>query len=107
MSAADNTGNHIKAFVSVVFGDSFKVTKIEVLENKEGKNVVAMPGSRTKERDENNQPVFKNICNLVTKEFRQELYGNILQLYDEMERQERQKLIKKQEINLHQNLWYG
>ena len=95
MSAADNIGNHVKAFASVVFGDSFKVTKIAVLENKESKNFVAMPSFRTKERDENNQPVFKNICNPVTKEFRQELYGNILQLYDEMEQAGKTKAYKK------------
>lgn len=97
LSAADNTGNNVKAFASVVFGDSFKVTKIAVLENKEGKNFVAMPSFRTKERDENNQLVFKNICNPVTKEFRQELYGNILQLYNEMEQIGKTKAYKKTE----------
>jgi len=96
-AAAENAGSHVKAFASIVFGDSFKVTKIAILENKEGKNFVAMPGFQTRERDENNQPVFKDICNPVTKEFRQQLYGDILQLYDEMEQAGKEKTYKKAE----------
>ena len=29
--------------------------------------------------------VYKDVCNPITKEFREELYGDILKLYDEME----------------------
>lgn len=97
LSAANNINNHVKAFASVVFGDSFKVTNIAVLENKEGKNFVAMPAFQTKEVDGNNRPVFKEICNPITKEFRQELYDGILQLYDEMELAGKEKIYKKSE----------
>ncbi len=36
---------------------------------------MSMPSFRTKERDEHNNPVYKDVCNPTTKEFREELYG--------------------------------
>ena len=74
----------MRAFATLVFGDSFKVTNVAVLEGSKG-NFVSMPSFRTKERDEHNNLVYKDVCNPITKEFREELYSDILKLYDEME----------------------
>lgn len=84
LNAVNNPEKSVRAFATVVFGDSFKVTNVAVLEGRNG-NFVAMPSYRTKERDEYNNPVYKDVCNPITKEFRAELYGDILKLYDEME----------------------
>ena len=84
LNAVNNPEKNVRAFASVVFGDSFKVTNVAVLEGSKGA-FVSMPRFRTKERDENNNPVYKDVCNPITKEFREELYGDILKLYDEME----------------------
>lgn len=84
LNAVNNPDKSVRAFATLVFGDSFKVTNVAVLEGKKG-NFVSMPSFRTKERDEYNNPVYKDVCNPITKEFREELYGDILELYDEME----------------------
>ena len=47
-----------------------------------------MPSYKTKEVDENNKPVYRDICYPVIKEFREKLYGSILETH-EMERQKR------------------
>ena len=84
LNAVSKPEKNVRAFATVVFGDSFKVTNVAVLEGSKG-IFVSMPSFRTKERDEYNNPVYKDVCNPITKEFREELYGDILKLYDEME----------------------
>lgn len=69
-----------------MFGDSFKITNIAILENKEkGTFFVSMPRYKSSERDENGGIVYKDVCNPITSEFRAELYNDILALYGEME----------------------
>lgn len=76
---------NLKGFAAVVFGDSFKITNIAILENSErGDLFVSMPRYKSSERDENNGVVYKDICNPITKEFREELYGNILEAFDKI-----------------------
>ena len=84
LNAVRQPEKSVRAFATVVFGDSFKVTNVAVFEGRRG-NFVSMPSYRTKERDEYNNPVYKDVCNPITKEFREQLYGDILNLYDEME----------------------
>ena len=62
----------VKAFATVVFGDSFKITNVAVFEGNKG-NFVSMPSFRTKERDEYNNPIYRDVCNPITKEFRERL----------------------------------
>lgn len=44
---------------------------------------VSVPHYKSSERDENNSVVYKDVCNPVTKEFRDELYGQILEAYEQ------------------------
>ena len=80
--------SNIKAMVSVVFDDSFKVGSIAVVERKDGELFVAMPQFRSSSKDKNGNDVYKSVCNPITKEFRQELFDNILETFksDEKER---------------------
>ena len=72
----------LKGFATEVFGDCFKVTNIAILENKEDKSLfVTMPRYRSGGSGENGEAVYKNICNPITKEFRELLYGAILAAY--------------------------
>ena len=76
--------SNVKGFATVVFGDSFKITNIAIVQNKEnGKLFVSMPRYKSNEKDENGATVFKDVCNPITSDFREELYGSIL---DEFER---------------------
>ena len=78
-----NNDGSLRGFASIVFGDSFKITNIAILENAEkGQLFVSMPRYKSNERDENNAVVYKDVCNPITKEFREELYDQILEAYD-------------------------
>lgn len=86
----NNEGN-LKGFATVVFSDCFKITNIAILENTErGQLFVSMPRYRSSERDENGN-VYKDICNPITKEFREELYGNILKAYENLQKQDKEQ----------------
>jgi DNA-binding cell septation regulator SpoVG len=74
----------LKGFATVVLGESFKITNIAILENKQtGKLFVSMPRYKSNERDENGGAIYKDICNPTTAEFRQDLYDNILETYQQ------------------------
>lgn len=76
---------NIRAFASLVFGECFKITNIAILENKEkGELFVSMPRYRSSQRNENNELVYKDVCNPITKEFREELYPLLLEEYQRM-----------------------
>ena len=93
-----NMDGNIRGFATVVFSDSFKVTNIAILENKErGQLFVSMPRYKSNERDENGN-VYKDVCNPITKEFREELYGNILEAYENLQKQEQEQERERQEF---------
>lgn len=77
------TEGNIRAYANLVIDEVFKITNIAIIENQEkGQLFVSMPRYRTKLVDENNRPVYQDICYPVTKEFREELYSAILAEYE-------------------------
>ncbi len=85
LNAVNNAEKSVKAFANVTFGGCFKVTNIAVVKNKNGEVFVSMPSFKSKERTEHNEPVYKEVCNPITAEFREALYDDILSAYLEME----------------------
>lgn len=81
----------VKAFATVVFGDSFKITNITILEGKEGNLYVSMPRYRSNEKDENGSYIYKDICNPITAEFREKLYSDIIEAYEKLGANEENK----------------
>lgn len=78
-----NERTKVRAFASVVFGNSFKVTNISIMENsKNGELFVSMPRYCGSDLGEDGQPIYKDVCNPITREFREELYKNILTAYE-------------------------
>lgn len=87
-----NKEGNLKGFATVVFGDSFKITNIAILENSEkGELFVSMPRYKSSERDENNGVIYKDVCNPITKEFREELYENILEAFEKVKAQDKEQ----------------
>ena len=97
LNAVNNPEKSVKAFAAVTFGDCFKITNIAVVEGKENQPFVSMPSFKSKERTEHNEPVYKDVCNPITSEFRKELYDNILSLYGEMEQTGRAEVSREAE----------
>ena len=76
-------GSNIKGFATVVFGDSFKITNIAILENKDKEELfVSMPSYKTTQVDEQGKPIYQDVCYPVTKDFREKLYNEIISEYE-------------------------
>lgn len=86
VNAVRSNESNICGFATVVFGDSFKIKNIAILRSREQNLFVSMPHYKTNERDENNQVVYKDVCNPITAEFRSELYEKILDEYEKVEK---------------------
>lgn len=89
----------------MVFGDSFKITNIAILENREKNQLfVSMPRYKSNEVDEHGVSVYKDVCNPITKEFREKLYGGIEEKYEEERGKQKKKttqnVISEQEERL-------
>jgi len=87
VSPVSKADGNLKGFANVVFGGSFKVSNVAILENKNGELFVSMPSYKSTEVDEENRSVFKDVCNPITKEFREELYGDILAVFENRQEQ--------------------
>lgn len=78
-----NEETKVHGFANVIFEDSFKVTNIMIMQNSNtGDMFVNMPRYKGSEIDDKGQPIYKDVCNPITKEFREELYENILATYE-------------------------
>lgn len=78
------SNNGLKGFAAISFGDSFKITNVAIMQNQETSELfVSMPRYKTNEKDENEKDVYQDVCNPITKEFREELYGDILKAFKE------------------------
>ena len=74
--------------MNLPFGDSFKITNIAIVENKDkGQLFVSMPRYKSNERSEDGSAIYKDVCNPITAEFREELYSNILEEYERVQAQ--------------------
>lgn len=88
----NNQESSLRGFATVVFGDSFKITNIAILENREKNQLfVSMPRYKSNELDGNGGTIYKDVCNPITAEFREELYCNILEAFEQVQNQEEQK----------------
>lgn len=75
--------SNIRAYANLVIDEVFKIANIAIIENQEkGQLFVSMPRYKTKKVDEDNRPIYQDICYPVTKEFREELYSAILDEYE-------------------------
>ena len=79
---------NIRAFASVVFEESFKVSNIAVIENRDGQCFVSMPRYASSKDDSG----YKDICHPITKEFREELYEGIMKAYEQVQQIEENRL---------------
>lgn len=73
----------IKAYAEITFENSLKVTDVALVENREGRLFVSMPSYKSNERTEQNEPVYKDYCNPITKEFYEELTEAIIGSYED------------------------
>lgn len=80
VSEVKNGSENLRGIASVTLGDSFKLNNIKIMNDprEEGKLFVAMPSYK------DGQGEYQDIFNPTTKEFHDELYGNILDAFHEL-----------------------
>ena len=78
----EREGSNIKGLARIYLDDSFVINNVSVIQ---GKNdvFVAMPSYKTKQTDKEGKAVYQDICFPITKEFRERLYGEIVETYKE------------------------
>ena len=89
--------SNVRGYASVVFGDSFKVSNITILEGRDNQLYISMPHYAKSGDGER-----KDICYPATKEFRRELEANILLALENLQQTGEKKYLvgDKQDMEL-------
>lgn len=67
----------------MTFDESLLVKNIAIVERRDtGDLFVSMPSHRTNDVTEKGEPIYRDVCNPITKEFYEEFSKNILTAYD-------------------------
>ena len=77
----------MKAVVSITIDDEFVVHDIKVIEGEKG-SFVAMPTKTTEGKDGKTE--YSEVCYPVTKEFREQLYGEIIKKSNAVKEQKKE-----------------
>ena len=80
----------LKANASIILNDVFKVTVIRIGISQKGNVFVSMPDYKTGRLDDNGKDVYQDIAYPVTRQFRQELYDEIVKGFNAVIGQEEQ-----------------
>jgi DNA-binding cell septation regulator SpoVG len=97
--ASSREGSSIRGFATVVFGGSFKITNIAILENRnKGELFVSMPRYRCNGSGGEGSVEYKDVCNPIKAEFREELYTAVLNAYQRGVPQEKDKTYGPKEV---------
>lgn len=71
-----------KANASILFNDVFKVTGIRIGISQKGNVFVSMPDYKTGRLDDSGKDIYQDIAYPVTRQFRQELYEEIVKEFN-------------------------
>lgn len=72
----------LKANASIILNDIFKVTGIRIGISQKGNIFVSMPDYKTGRLDDNGKDIYQDIAYPVTRQFRQELYDEIVKEFN-------------------------
>ena len=84
-----NQEGSLKANASIILNDVFKVTGIRIGISQKGNVFVSMPDYKTGRLDDNGKDVYQDIAYPVTRQFRQELYDEIVKEFNAVKEQEK------------------
>lgn len=88
--------SNVRGYASVVFGDSFKVSNITILADRDNRLYISMPHYKSKSQDGER----KDICYPTTKEFRGELEANILLALENLQQTGQKKYLMGEEQDM-------
>ena len=73
-----NQDGCLKANASILFNNVFKVTGIRIGISQKGNIFVSMPDYKTGKLDDTGKDIYQDIAYPVTRQFRQELYDEVV-----------------------------
>lgn len=82
---------YLKANASIILNDVLKVTGIRIGISKKGNVFVSMPDYKTGRLDDNGRDIYQDIAYPVTRQFRQELYDEVVKEFNVVMEQARQQ----------------
>lgn len=88
VTPTQNQDGCLKANASVILNDAFKVTGIRIGISQKGNVFVSMPDYKTGRLDDNGKDIYQDIAYPVTRQFRQELYDEIVKEFNFVMEQE-------------------
>ncbi len=83
-----NQEGSLKANVSILLNGVFKVTGIRIGISQKGNIFVSMPDYKTGRLDDNGKEIYQDIAYPITRQFRQELYDEIVKKFNVVMKQE-------------------
>ena len=86
-----NQDGCLKANASFILNGVFKVTGIRIGISQKGNVFVSMPDYKTGRLDDAGKDIYQDIAYPVTRQFRQELYDEIVKEFHAVMEQERQQ----------------
>lgn len=78
----------LKANASIILNDAFKVTGIRIGISQKGNVFVSMPDYKTGRLDDTGKDIYQDIAYPITRQFRQELYDEIVKEFNAVMEQE-------------------
>ncbi len=90
-----NQKGYLKANASILFNNVFKVTGIRIGISQKGNIFVSMPDYKTGKLDDTGKDIYQDIAYPVTRQFRQELYDEVVKEFHTVMGQETQQAGEK------------
>ena len=91
-----NQDGCLKANASIILNDVFKVTGIRIGISQKGNIFVSMPDYKTGRLDDNGKDIYQDIAYPVTRQFRQELYDEVVKEFNSVMEREGQQISGKE-----------
>lgn len=83
-----NQEGSLKANASILLNGVFKVTGIRIGISQKGNIFVSMPDYKTGRLDDNGKEIYQDIDYPITRQFRQELYDEMVKKFNVVMKQE-------------------
>lgn len=85
----ERNGSNIRGFASVYLEDSFVIGSVNIINGRNGE-FISMPAYKARTGAKDGESVYHDIVYPITKEFREQLYGEILNTYHEKKQEKAQ-----------------
>lgn len=95
----ERDGSNLRGFASIYLEDSFVIGSVSIVNGRNGE-FVSMPAYKSSTKARDGESAYRDIVYPITKEFREQLFGEILNVYHE---KKEEKLIEVKDRTVQEN----